>query len=61
MISTLFRTWLSRSVFAASLVVATSSLAVAAEKIIFSLDWLPAGDKAVPYLAIRNGVFAAEG
>lgn len=61
MISTLLGTWLSRSVFAASLVMATSSFAFAAEKIIFSLDWLPAGDKAVPYLAIQKGLFAAEG
>ncbi len=35
--------------------------AVAAEKIVFMIDWLPAGDKAVPYLGVQQGLFAAEG
>ncbi|RAI43440.1 ABC transporter substrate-binding protein [Rhodoplanes roseus] len=35
--------------------------AQAAEKITFMIDWLPAGDKAVPYLAVKKGLFAAEG
>ena len=34
---------------------------VAAEKITFLIDWLPAGDKAVPYLEVQKGVFAEEG
>jgi NitT/TauT family transport system substrate-binding protein len=33
----------------------------AAEKIVFMIDWLPAGDKAVPYLGVQAGLFAAEG
>jgi NitT/TauT family transport system substrate-binding protein len=35
--------------------------AVAAEKITFMIDWLPSGDKAVPYLGVQKGLFAAEG
>jgi NitT/TauT family transport system substrate-binding protein len=35
--------------------------AFAAEKVIFMIDWLPAGDKAVPYLGVQTGLFAAEG
>jgi len=35
--------------------------AVAAEKVVFMIDWLPAGDKAVPYLGVQDGLFAAEG
>jgi NitT/TauT family transport system substrate-binding protein len=34
---------------------------LAAEKILFMIDWLPAGDKAVPYLGVQAGLFAAEG
>lgn len=55
------RTWLLRSIAAASLLVASSTLALAAEKITFMIDWLPAGDKAVPYLGVQKGLFAAEG
>lgn len=33
----------------------------AAEKVTFLIDWLPAGDKAVPYLEVQKGVFAEEG
>jgi NitT/TauT family transport system substrate-binding protein len=35
--------------------------AFAAEKVVFMIDWLPAGDKAVPYLGVQKGLFAAEG
>jgi NitT/TauT family transport system substrate-binding protein len=35
--------------------------ALAAEKVVFMIDWLPAGDKAVPYLGVQSGLFAAEG
>jgi NitT/TauT family transport system substrate-binding protein len=45
--------------FAAVLFSATA--AVAADKITFMIDWLPAGDKAVPYLGVQKGLFAAEG
>jgi len=33
----------------------------AAERVTFLIDWLPAGDKAVPYLGVQKGVFADEG
>ena len=33
----------------------------AAERVTFLIDWLPAGDKAVPYLGVQQGVFAEEG
>jgi NitT/TauT family transport system substrate-binding protein len=35
--------------------------AFAAEKVVFLIDWLPAGDKAVPYLGVQKGLFADEG
>ena len=35
--------------------------AFAAEKVVFMIDWLPAGDKAVPYLGVQKGLFADEG
>jgi NitT/TauT family transport system substrate-binding protein len=37
------------------------STAFANEKVTFMIDWLPAGDKAVPYFAVQKGLFAAEG
>jgi NitT/TauT family transport system substrate-binding protein len=40
---------------------AAEAPAFAAEKVIFMIDWLPAGDKAVPYLGVKTGLFAAEG
>ena len=52
------------AVFAAAglaLLVGANAAAVAAEKIVFMIDWLPAGDKAVPYLGVQEGLFAAEG
>ena len=50
----------------ASLAVLTLSVgagapAFAAERVTFLIDWLPAGDKAVPYLGVQKGVFAEEG
>lgn len=47
----------------AGLLLATSMAmpAFAAEKLVFMIDWLPAGDKAVPYLGVQAGLFAAEG
>lgn len=35
--------------------------AAAADKVVFMIDWLPAGDKAVPYLGVQSGLFKAEG
>jgi NitT/TauT family transport system substrate-binding protein len=50
----------------ASLAVLTLSVgagapAFAAERVTFLIDWLPAGDKAVPYLGVQKGAFAEEG
>ncbi|MGB7097209.1 MAG: ABC transporter substrate-binding protein [Xanthobacteraceae bacterium] len=44
-----------------ALLLGVNAPAVAAEKIVFMIDWLPAGDKAVPYLGVQQGLFAAEG
>jgi NitT/TauT family transport system substrate-binding protein len=35
--------------------------AVAADKLIYENDWLPGGDKAIPFYAKQRGFFAAEG
>jgi NitT/TauT family transport system substrate-binding protein len=43
------------------LLAAAAGLAQATEKVSFTIDWLPAGDKAVPYLGVQKGLFAAEG
>jgi NitT/TauT family transport system substrate-binding protein len=43
------------------LLIGANAPAVAAEKVVFMIDWLPAGDKAVPYLGVQDGLFAAEG
>jgi|HubBroStandDraft_5_1064220.scaffolds.fasta_scaffold24483_2 NitT/TauT family transport system substrate-binding protein len=43
------------------LLIGANASAVAAEKVVFMIDWLPAGDKAVPYLGVQDGLFAAEG
>ena len=50
----------------AALVAATGSPlfgapAQAADKLIYMNDWLPGGDKALPYYAAQKGFFAAEG
>ena len=57
----MIRSCLLRGLTTASLLAALGSAALAAEKVTFMLDWLPAGDKAVPYLALQKGLFAAEG
>lgn len=44
-----------------ALLLGSNAPAVATEKIVFMIDWLPAGDKAVPYLGVQQGLFAAEG
>ncbi|HTV36860.1 MAG TPA: ABC transporter substrate-binding protein [Xanthobacteraceae bacterium] len=43
------------------LAIGTALPAFASEKVVFMIDWLPAGDKAVPYLGVQAGLFAAEG
>lgn len=40
--------------------VSASSLALAADKVRFQLDWLPGGDKAPVYVGVKQGFFAAE-
>lgn len=49
------------TVLALSLAVLLGTPGRAAEKVTFMIDWLPAGDKAVPYLGVKRGLFAAEG
>ncbi|MGA2127332.1 MAG: ABC transporter substrate-binding protein, partial [Xanthobacteraceae bacterium] len=53
--------WLARSATAAALLIGANVAVAAAEKVTFMIDWLPAGDKAVPYLGVQKGLFAAEG
>jgi NitT/TauT family transport system substrate-binding protein len=55
------RSWLIRGFAAVALFAGSCSLANAAEKVVFMIDWLPAGDKAVAYLGVQKGLFAAEG
>ena len=38
-----------------ALLIGANAPAVAAEKVVFMIDWLPAGDKAVPYLGVQDG------
>ena len=57
----MIRSWFLGGVAAASLLFGVNAGAVAAEKITFMIDWLPSGDKAVPYLGVQKGLFAAEG
>ena len=44
-----------------ALLLGAGAPAVAAEKIVFMIDWLPAGDKAVPYLGVRAGPVRGRG
>jgi NitT/TauT family transport system substrate-binding protein len=46
---------------ALAVVIGAKAPALAAEKVTFMIDWLPAGDKAVPYLGVQKGLFEAEG
>ena len=57
----MIRSWFLGGVAAASLLFGVNAGAGAAEKITFMIDWLPSGDKAVPYLGVQKGLFAAEG
>ena len=51
--------------FAALLIAGLSfggpSVAAAADKVVFQLDWVPGGDKSPIYAAVKSGLFAAEG
>ncbi|MGH2340366.1 ABC transporter substrate-binding protein [Segnochrobactraceae bacterium EtOH-i3] len=57
----MFRAITRRAALALPLALALAGAAQAAEKVTFLIDWLPAGDKAVPYLGVKGGYFAAEG
>jgi len=57
----MIRHWFLGAVTAASFLFGVNGTAGAAEKIMFLIDWLPSGDKAVPYLGVQKGLFAAEG
>ena len=44
-----------------ALTLALGGAAMAADKLTYMNDWLPGGDKAIPYYAKEKGFFAAEG
>lgn len=46
---------------ALSLALSCSSLALAADRVNFQLDWLPGGDKAPVYAGVQQGFFAEQG
>lgn len=50
-----------RHLVAATIVLGAGAGAHAAEKVIYMNDWLPGGDKAIPFYALEKGLFAAEG
>ena len=43
------------------LIVCTTFSAEAAEKLVYMNDWLPGGDKALPFYAVQKGLFAKAG
>src|SRR5260370_40020985 len=48
--------------FAAIAVLAATGMAAdAAEKLLYMNDWLPGGDKALPFYAVQKGLFAKAG
>ncbi|HEX9461978.1 MAG TPA: ABC transporter substrate-binding protein [Alphaproteobacteria bacterium] len=53
------RCYLRTAVIVSALLLGTPVFA--AEKVVFQLSWLPGGDRAVFYLAVQSGLFAAEG
>ena len=57
----MIRSWFLGGLALASMLIGVNAGAVAAEKITFMIDWLPSGDKAVAYLGVQKGLFAAEG
>jgi NitT/TauT family transport system substrate-binding protein len=46
---------------AAAAIVVTGAQAHAADKVIYQLDWLPSGEETFPYVAQKEGYFAAAG
>ncbi len=44
---------------AAAIFAMTSASAFAADKVIYQLDWLPSGEETFPYVALKEGYFAA--
>ncbi len=52
---------LFRAAAFAALAVGLCAPALAADKLLYMNDWLPGGDKALPYYAQQRGFFAAEG
>ena len=57
----LFSTSFARGLVAAISLLVASNLAHAAEKLVYMNDWLPGGDKALPFYAVQKGLFAKEG
>ncbi len=51
----------NRTLLASALLALFSQSALAADKVRWLNDWLPAGDKAAIYLGVEQGLFAAEG
>jgi NitT/TauT family transport system substrate-binding protein len=52
---------ITRLLAATSLSLLLSGAAGAADKLTFMNDWLPGGDKAIPFYGMKKGIFAAEG
>jgi NitT/TauT family transport system substrate-binding protein len=53
---------MSRGLIAAALIIlGSTAVAQAAEKIVYMNDWLPGGDKALPFYAVQKGLFAKAG
>jgi len=50
-----------RQIAAAAMIFGVGSAALAADKVVYMNDWLPGGDKAIPFYALEKGLFAAEG
>ena len=55
------RSALLRFAMATAVVASLGLPAHAADKLVYMNDWLPGGDKALPYYAAQKGFFAAEG
>ena len=50
-----------RTVLAASVLLLATGAAHAADKLVYMNDWLPGGDKALPFYAMHKGLFAQQG
>jgi NitT/TauT family transport system substrate-binding protein len=57
----LFVPTFARGLVAAISLLAASTVTHAAEKLVYMNDWLPGGDKALPFYAAQKGLFAKEG